>query len=244
MEILEAGIRLIELESGVGDPLLGRWVSRSAVTTEVNRLRRESGIEPVSDFSYRDRWPDDDDYVRDIIAYALYKGYTDHRRVLAEAGHGNLLEAEDFVRAVQDTVFADLTSEGGLIAMNMQLIITTLARNSESAQAALQGLYKVVGETWMPVYEKVFKALGKELRPDVSLEEFAYCMTAAAEGLLLRRIADPSCPIINYEKQTSLLGTMALAMFVACLDHDGDGLSLEDLARSMRQSSRSARGSQ
>jgi len=57
-------------------------------------------------------------------------------------------------------------------------------------------------------------------------------LTAFAEGLGLRIIAETNTRLIDHERRESLLGKAALAIAIACID-TGDGLTLEQMVAQM-----------
>lgn len=228
IELLEAGVRLIERELDRGDPLLARWLSYDQVTTEVNR--RGNWPKPITAGARRDRWPDSADYIRDVVAYAIRAGYAGH--YLAGTGHEreNLLGNADLSRAIHDASYADLTMAVTMTATRIQLISAAVAGDKgEGTGAALADMYKAIGDTWTPIYAGVLRSLGAELRPGFTIDDLTCILTAVSEGLQLRMLGDPNCPVIDHGQRTTLLGKAALAMFLSCVDHFGDGKSLEEL---------------
>lgn len=68
-----------------------------------------------------------------------------------------------------------------------------------------------------------------QLRPGITLREITCLLTAVADGLQMRYVADPDMELDD-DGQKSLLGKAVLAFVAACVD-SGDGRSLEDLVR-------------
>ncbi|OHV37110.1 hypothetical protein BCD49_18180 [Pseudofrankia sp. EUN1h] len=230
-EYLEAGLRLIDTQLGPGDgadsedrPLF-RWLSQRAVIDEVSQGGRLRG----SEGSFRDRWPYQPDYIRDVLAYSLrgahWRGFLDS----TENARNRLADAEDAVRAVHDAGYDDLTATRRTPALRAQLIGAAMAERDEIARTTLQEMYRISTQAWLEAYEKTVAVRGLRIRPGLTLEDINFIMTATAEGMQLRLMVEPDDGVIDHEKRTSLLGTAALALIVACFDHLGDGMSLEDV---------------
>jgi len=229
-EYLEAGLRLIDSQLGPGDGLdpedrpLFRWLSQRAVIDEVGEGGRLRG----SEGSFRDRWPYQPDYIRDVLAYSLrgahWRGFLDSTADVRNA----LAEAEDAVRAVHDVGYEDLTATRRTPALRAQLIGAAMAERDEIARSMLQEMYRISTRAWLEAYEKTIAARGLKLRAGLTLEDVNFIMTATTEGMQLRLMVESDDGVIDHEKRTSLLGTAALALIVACFDHFGDGLTLEE----------------
>jgi hypothetical protein len=235
-EYLEAGMRLLasqllpgpKSESDELERPFFDWVSRRAVIAEVpNGASGWKGGEGT----LRDRWPFHADYVEDLLSYVVHcRHWHDHVLVAGDAKE-QLVNSSDFPAAVHETAYADLEAIFHSAANPIQLIATAVAAKDPVARNAVLGMYDMVTAVWRELYKHVLDAKGLKLRPGLSLEDFTYILTATADGLAMRLIVEPEGRILDRERRTSLLGTAALAMFLACVDHVDDGQSLEDLAR-------------
>lgn len=231
-EYLEAGLRLVDAQLGPTDddvdtedrPLF-RWLSQRAVVDEVSRGGRLRG----SEGSFRDRWPYQPDYIRDVFAYILRRAHWQRFVDRTADARNRLADAEDAVRAVHDAAYDDLVTTRRTPALRAQLIGAAMAERDEIARTTLQEMYQVSTQAWLEAYEKTVAVRGLRLRPGLTLEDVNFIMTAVTEGMQLRLMVDPDDGVIDHEARTSLLGTAALALIVACFDHLGDGLSLEEV---------------
>jgi hypothetical protein len=230
-EYLEAGRRLVDAQLGPAedadpeDRPLFRWLSQRAVIAEVGAGGNLRG----SEGSFRDRWPYQPDYIRDVLAYSLrgahWQGFLDRT---ADA-RGRLADAGDVVRAVHDAAYDDLMVTLRSPELRAQLIGAAMAGRDEIARDTLREMYRISTQAWLEAYEKAVAARGFRIRPGLTLEDVNFILTAVTEGMQLRLMVEPDDGVIDHERRTSLLGTAALALIVACFDHLGDGLSLEDL---------------
>jgi hypothetical protein len=75
----------------------------------------------------------------------------------------------------------------------------------------------------------------------VTLADLTDILTALAEGIGMRMLADPDAQLVDHERQQSLLGKAALAIAAACID-TGDGKSLEELLAPLAQPPQTVRG--
>ncbi|WP_076818038.1 hypothetical protein [Pseudofrankia asymbiotica] len=230
-EYLEAGRRLIDAQLGPADDVdpedrpLFRWLSQRAVIDEVcdgGRLRGSEG-------SFRDRWPYQPDFIRDVLAYTLrgahWEGFLDG----TANARNRLADAEDAVRAVHDAGYDDLTTTMRTPALRAQLLGAAMAERDEIARTTLREMYRISTQAWLEAYEKTVAVRGLRIRRGLTLEDINFIMTATTEGMQMRLMVEPDDGVIDHERRTSLLGTAALALIVACFDHLGDGLSLEDV---------------
>lgn len=85
---------------------------------------------------------------------------------------------------------------------------------------------------WKIIYARFLQSRGLWLRPGTSPADFADLLTAVAEGLALRQLADPNAQVV----ERSLLGKAALALIRGCLEPTntpGSGQSLEKAVEEM-----------
>jgi hypothetical protein len=73
------------------------------------------------------------------------------------------------------------------------------------------------------------------LRPGVTLDDCINLLTAVADGLAMRALADPGVRIVDHTRRRSLLGTAVLVLIAGCLERAGpdDGLPLEQMVGDM-----------
>ncbi|MBL7491560.1 hypothetical protein I6A60_39130 [Frankia sp. AgB1.9] len=225
LELIKAGERLIERQLAGGDPLLRRWLSIRVVAEEYNRHTGEK----LTTNAIRDRWKDHDEYVRDVVAWMINQGFEEQYVSAIAAGRDELTTTENLARTIHDVAYRDLITAVENTATKVQFIATVYATEDEKTRDALIRMYRRVDETWAPRYQEIADKQGVQLRPGITAEALAHILTAVAEGLQIRMYGDPACPVVDHDQRTSLLGTAALALFLACGDHFGDGKTLEQL---------------
>ncbi|MBL7495899.1 hypothetical protein I6A84_40580 [Frankia sp. CNm7] len=230
-EYLEAGRRLIDTQLGPGDdgdtddrPLF-RWLSQRTVIDEVAKGGRLRG----SEGTFRDRWPYQPDYIRDVLAYVLRGAHWQEFVDRTAGARDRLADAEDVARAVHDAGYEDLVVSLRSPALRAQLIGTAMAARDEIARTTMRQMYQISTQAWQDAYEKAAAARGLKVRPGLTIADLNYILTACSEGMQMRLLVEPEDGVIDHERRTSLLGTAALALIAACFDHFDDGLSLEDV---------------
>jgi hypothetical protein len=205
-----------------------RWLTMKMVIKEVNR----SGGLRGSDGSFRDRWEFRGDYIEDLLVYALWARHWSLSASVAEESREQLTGSGDFVQAIHEVAYQDLLALIGTPAYKISMIGSATAARDDTAREAMAETYRRVTDSWKTLYEVTLEARDLKLRPGITLLEITDMLTAMADGLGLRIMADPSSELINHDSRQSLLGKAALA-FVAAFVDVGDDRSLEDLVRAI-----------
>ena len=237
-EYLDAGLRLITEQMtarGNADdeaeddarPFFG-WLSKHKIIEEVGRGGGLQG----SEGSFRDRWEFRGDYIEDLLVYALWARHWSLVASVAEESRELLTHSVDFVHAIHQVAYRDLCTLLDNPAYKISIIGAATAARDDTARDAIAETYRVITDSWSSLYKMTLEARGLKLRPGVTLREITDMLTAMADGLGLRIIADPGSPLIDHDRQESLLGKAALAFVIACVDI-GDGQSIEDLVRTL-----------
>jgi len=247
-EYLEAGLRLIakqlraenaqetdgEVDDGEFDdqarPFFD-WLSQNKVIDEV--ASGELGLHGSAG-TLRDRWPFRSDYIEDLLTYSLWVRHWAPHVEMAEAAIEPLATAEDFVEAVHLLAYYDLELLRDSPTYRLSLIAAAVADRDTTARMAIGEMYQTLHRTWRELYDRTLSTRGMRLRPDITLDDVAILLSAMIEGLRLRMTADPDTPILDAERQRSLLGIGVLGLIAGCVD-PGDGRPVEavaaDLAR-------------
>jgi hypothetical protein len=241
---LQAGVHLIskefspearEDEDGEETvPPFFAWLSRAKVVAEAKRVAEETGSSqvPTTD-QMRDKWDPHRHYLADLlrVAVAIEYGYS---AAYQDPGHPNDLEPGDLAEFIHETAYRDM--RGVLLSptFRISLLAAIVAQREPELQAAIQDAYQVTSAGWSRFYEDAMRACGLRLRSGITINDFTMILTAVAEGLAIRGLADTTANVIDHEQRRSLLGTAAMAMTLACCERDDDTASLtieEFLAR-------------
>jgi hypothetical protein len=118
-----------------------------------------------------------------------------------------------------------------LPSYRLQLLTIASAAADPDVSQAIRRMYESLAGDWFELFGRVAESFGFTLRPGISSQRFNIIFQAVTEGLGIRLLAGLDEPLVDDERQESLLGTAALALFVSLID-SGDGLTLEQFANS------------
>lgn len=179
---------------------------------------------------FRDRWTAHQDFLADFISYALTARHWSLHIALSQSAETMLRSPEDFSSSVHRIAYEDLKLVLELPAYRFQLLAVASASSDSVASEALAKMYATLTEAWTALYSQVFLAHGIEFRPGVTLETFNIILQSTAEGLGMRLLSGVHEPILDHEQKRTILGTAALALYLAFVDA-GDGLTVEEAAQ-------------
>jgi hypothetical protein len=216
------------------DELLA-WVSRRRVVQVA--AGRAMGDGKLSESAYRYRWRKQTDYLRDLAIYALRlrmarpEETAAASRVLAE--HGPL------DKAIGQIAYDEVRTLSEDKAFRLQMVFQAILSDDDHVANALRRIDKTNVEAWQAFYQQALDGLGLTLRPDVTIDDLAYALQAAGEGVVFRSLLPPGncCPpaalALDHENRTSRpLALIAMALLVAFTD-PGDGKSLSSIVSEM-----------
>ena len=235
-----AGMRLLDRHFGPGArdrapvevPLLG-FVSQRAVAAQFARnpapFARQGGVGTL-----RDRWGPHANFIADLINFAVWlENYRPGFRAQRAVDTDRLVNGPHFVGAVLETADRH-TAEGlDLTSVRFSLALMTSAADDAVVGEAIGAMYRGYLASWKQLYAAVIRERGQRLRPGLSLDDLADALSAAADGTILRSMADPAAGVVDHQRQRSLMGTVALAVIHAFPepDQDATGLTLEQAVR-------------
>jgi hypothetical protein len=118
---------------------------------------------------------------------------------------------------------------------SLQLLATASAEGDKVLNDAMAESYREILEVWQQVHITTLDSRGLRLRPDVSIDDIGDLLTAAAEGLAVRALADRNANVMDHARRRSLFGTFALALLAGCMERrdEATGLSLKETVHSM-----------
>lgn len=253
-EFLDAGLELLHGElarahetpshSGLRtrapfDELLA-FVSRRRVVDKAEQTwaaqHPKQGAKP-SESAYRYRWRTQTGYLRDLVVYALRSRMAspeETRKAIQALFSDDPLD-EVVARIAYDEV-STLTRDQ---AFRLQMVFQAILAHDNYVANALRSIDQTNVDAWKDFYQSGLDHLGLTLRPDVSLDDFAYALQAAAEGVVFRsllsmpRSLPPAAHAIDHDSRTSRpLAIIAMALLVAFTD-PGDGRELRQVVRDL-----------
>jgi hypothetical protein len=251
-EFLEAGRALLHtgLTRDAGEPTSAKggrsrapfnellaWVSRRRVVAEAGKKYGENEGKPTES-SFRYRWRDQTGYLRDLVVYALRPRMArpeeteDAERVLFRSG----LPLDE---AIQKICYDEVRNLNCDKAFRLQMVFQSVLSHDARVADTLRRIDQTNVDAWKKFYSDALDRLGINLRPDVKLDDLAYALQAAAEGVVLRSLlpATINCPpaalALDHKNQTSRpLALIAMALLVAFAESD-DGKELRQVVREL-----------
>lgn len=178
---------------------------------------------------FRDRWAGHQDFLGDFVSYALFARYRSVRQALSAWASELLSSAPDFAGAVHRAAYegAELVLE--LPAYRLQLLTIASAAADPDVSGAIKRMYASLTAAWFDLYAQIADSFDLTLRTGVTQHQFAVLVQAVVEGIGVRLLAGLDEPLVDDERQESVLGTAILALFISLIE-DGDGLTLEEAA--------------
>ena len=183
---------------------------------------------PDSKRAFRNRWPCKDDYVADVVLYALL--YRDMEGSAIPRTLHERVELFDATRTVSERIYAfvgTLVSE--LIAnprSYLLLHIAPLLIGNPELHASLIGYTRSDQARWQTVFTEVLKQTGKQLRPGWTMERLTLALNVVLDGAILRHRIDPAHSTVSAWAHGNLTADMILAVIVGAVDVYGSRLPL------------------
>jgi hypothetical protein len=243
---LNAAMRLIQRQLGPGRsrisadaedpdaivrPLLS-FLSQSAVSREVRHNPPPfHGVGKPS--TLRNRWKHQSDFIGDVLRFGLWAWHfpaPGSNEMTAEILHG-----PDPVLAIHRLCYWDVKRHVDSPMFRLSLVAAAEAEGDTVVCEAIQERNRSNGALWKDFYHEFLAARGLRMRPGVTIEDCVALMSAIADGLALRTLADPAAHIVDDSQQRCLLGKAALAVIAGCLEPAGEDhpQSLEQAAAAL-----------
>jgi hypothetical protein len=225
------------------DELLA-WVSRRRVVSLAARNHGRNG--KPSESAYRYRWRTQTGYLRDLVVYALRPRMASPEETKKAADV--LFQRGPLDEAIDKITYDEVLSLNADKAFRLQMVFQAILSDDNHVANALRRIDETNFNAWKAFYQDAIADLGITFRPDVELDDFAYALQAAGEGVVFRSLlpikndSSPAALAINYEKKTSRpLALIAMALLVAFAD-PGDGKELRQIVRELSGSPRADNG--
>ena len=227
------------------DELLA-WVSRRKVVDHaVHRHAGDKSDQPTES-AYRYRWRTQAGYLRDLVIYALRPRMATPKET-AKAKDA-LFKGQPLDKAVDQIAYDEVRDLNEDPAFRLQMVFQAILAHDDHVANALRRIDKTNFETWRDFYTEALRQLGIKLRPDVSVEDFAYALQAAGEGVVFRSLLPvksetiPAALAIDHKNKTSRpLALISMALLVAFAD-SGDGKPLREVVVNLVGSSKETEG--
>jgi hypothetical protein len=246
---LVAAVRLIQRHLGPGAsrtpadpedadsisrPLLS-FLSQRAVAAEVDHnpppfhcLGRVSTM--------RERWRHQSDFIADVLRFGLWASHYPgaHQDEMADA-KDEVIRGPDPVLGIHRLCYWDMTMLLATPMFRLGLIAAAQAEGDAVIREAVSERHGANGPLWKHFYGELLRARGLRVRPGITLDDCVSLLSAVSDGLAMRALADPAAPIVDHDRQRSLLGTATLVLIAGCLERTdrSDSMSLEQAVRDM-----------
>ena len=146
-----------------------------------------------------------------------------------------LFKGQPLDKAIDQIAYDEVRDLNEDPAFRLQMVFQAILAHDDYVANALRRIDKTNFETWREFYQETLNQLGIKLRPDVSLDDFAYALQAAGEGVVFRSLlpvkseTSPAALAIDHKNKTSRpLALIAMALLVAFAD-PGDGKPLREI---------------
>jgi hypothetical protein len=225
------------------DELLA-WVSRRRVVAQAaqaahaGQKRDENGV--PSESAYRYRWRTQSGYLRDLVIYALR-----HRMASPEETQkaaDALFSTAPLDAAIAKIAYDEVRSLNEDKAFRLQMVFQATLAHDDHVAPALRRIDRTNVRAWRAFYQQAIDHFGLRLRPDVTVDDLAYALQSAAEGVVFRSLlpqkdnCPPAALALDHNSQTARpLAMIAMALLVAFTD-PGDGKELTEAVRELGQS--------
>jgi hypothetical protein len=227
------------------DELLA-WVSRRKVVDHAARRHAGHQNDQPTESAYRYRWRTQAGYLRDLVIYALRPRMATPKET-AKAKEA-LFDGQPLDKAIDQIAYDEVRDLNEDPAFRLQMVFQAILAHDDHVANALRRIDKTNFETWRDFYTEALKQLGIKLRPDVSVDDLAYALQAAGEGVVFRSLlpvkseTNPAALAIDHKNKTSRpLALIAMALLAAFAD-SGDGRPLREVVGNLAGSAKGAAG--
>jgi hypothetical protein len=241
---LAAAVRLIQRHLGPGAsrqpadpddhdsierPVLS-FLSQRAVAAEVGRnpppFHRMGQVSTM-----RERWRHQSAFIADVFRFSLsaLHNYSAVREDEVASAVEQIVRGPDAVRGIHQLSSLAMTLLLNSPMFRLGLIAAAEAEGDSVIRDAIFERRGEIGSLWRQWCEEFLRARGLRLRSGVTIDDCIVLLSALADGLAMRALADPSPRALDRDRPSSLLGMGALALVAGCLEsaHREESRSLE-----------------
>jgi hypothetical protein len=194
----------------------------------------------------RNYWRTQAGYLRDLVIYALRPRMVTPKET-AKAKDA-LFNGQSLDKAIDQIAYDEVRDLNDDPAFRLQMVFQAILAHDDHVANALRRIDKTNFETWRDFYTTALKQLGIKLRPDVSVDDFAYALQAAGEGVVFRSLlpvkseTNPAALAIDHKNKTSRPLTLIAMALLAAFADSGDGRPLREVVGNLAGSAQGAAG--
>ncbi len=216
-------------QDSIERPVLG-FLSQRAVAAEVSRnpppFHRVGRVSTM-----RERWRHQSAFVADVLRFGLSASH-----YYSGVREGEVADAIDQIVSGQDAVrgihhLSSLMMARLLMSpmFRLGLIAAAEAEGDPVIREAISERHGEARPLWRKSCENFLRARDLRTRPGITVDDCIVLLSALADGLAMRALADPSTRALDHDGQRSLLSMGALVVIAGCLQRTdrGESRSLE-----------------
>jgi hypothetical protein len=152
-----------------------------------------------------------------------------------------IVSGQDAVRSIHRLNSLMLTRLLTSPMFRLGLIAAAEAEGDPVIREAISERHREATPLWRKACEDFLGSRDLRIRPGITIDDCIALLSALADGLAMRALADPSAAALDHDDQRSLLGMGALALIAGCLQRTGDeSQSLEQVVSDLLGSSPAA----
>jgi hypothetical protein len=217
-----------EDDDPIARPLLGFLSQRAVAAEGANNPDPFPKVGSVA--TLRSRWKSQSDFLADLMAFAGWSRHIPEEHDDLTATVDELLDGPNFVEAAHALAYWDTATLVRSPRIRLGFVMAASADGDEAIREIYARSVRETLEPWKEIYAAVIRNRELQLRDGITIDDFTDILSALSHGIILRAIADPGSGVLDHERQRSLVGKGALALFLGCLQHasSGDGMTLEE----------------
>ena len=196
---------------------------------DVVRCARERGDGTASHKALRNRWPDKDSFLRDVVVHALlYRDEPSANPTLLAVAIGGLASAEspaDAIAQLSDTLLESLRRHPRSYLL---LHLAPLLDQHNDLHRTVMERIQIDRESWYVGYRALLAEWNLVFRPGWTVERFDMTLQAMFDGFLLRSKLQPNFESINRWHAASLLADSVVAFTLGVIDSDRRRISASE----------------
>ncbi len=202
-------------------PVLG-FLSQRAVAAEVSRnpppFHRVGRVSTM-----RERWPHQSAFVADVLRFGLSAShyYSGVQEDEVTDAIGQIVSGKDAVRGIDHLSSLMMARLLTSPMFRLGLVSAAEAEGDPVIREAISERHGEARPMWRKRCEDFLRSRDLRIRPGITIDDCIALLSALADGLAMRSLADPSAPALDHDGERSLLGMGALVLIVGCLQGSG-----------------------
>ncbi|HEY3732759.1 MAG TPA: hypothetical protein VGL63_02480 [Streptosporangiaceae bacterium] len=194
------------------------FLSQRAVAAEVGRnpppFHRVGRVSTM-----RERWRHQSDFVADVLRFTLSAShyYSGVSEADAADAIDQIVRGQDAVRGIHHLASLMMARLLTSPMFRLGLIAAAEAEGDPVIREAISERHGEARLLWRKPCEDFLRSRDLRIRPGITIDDCLDLLSALADGLAMRALADPSTRALDHDGQRSLLGTGALALIAGCL---------------------------